>query len=364
MDTSFFRRMPKPDFSELKRVLRGEKRAERVHNVELVVDRNVQDYILERFFDEKPVPISPETRRDFYRQQIRFNERMGYDYIRITGGPVLPWQGKYRQAQDTAALSRGTRCWTEEGTGMISSWEEFESYPWPDPDRLDYSPFELVSRNLPDGMKMMLCPSCGVFEVVSESLFGFENLSYLIQDNPDLVRAVTNRVGEILLATCRNMVEMDNSEGFFQGDDLGFKTGTFLSPDLLRELILPWHARCADLAHSKGKMYWLHSCGNLERIMEDLLGTVRIDAFHSFQDEIIPVSEFKRRYGERTSVLGGVDLNALCTLEEADLRRYVRNILKQCMPSRYALGSGNSVANYVPPENYLAMIEEGVNWAG
>jgi uroporphyrinogen decarboxylase len=26
---------------------------------------------------------------------------------------------------------------------------------------------------------------------------------------------------------------------------------------------------------------------------------------------------------------------------------------------RYALGSGNSVANYVPIENYFAMLEEG-----
>ena len=29
----------------------------------------------------------------------------------------------------------------------------------------------------------------------------------------------------------------------------------------------------------------------------------------------------------------------------------------------YALGSGNSIANYVPVENYLAMLDEGLNYS-
>jgi uroporphyrinogen decarboxylase len=32
------------------------------------------------------------------------------------------------------------------------------------------------------------------------------------------------------------------------------------------------------------------------------------------------------------------------------------------MPTRYALGSGNSVTNYVPVENYLIMLDEGVRY--
>lgn len=30
----------------------------------------------------------------------------------------------------------------------------------------------------------------------------------------------------------------------------------------------------------------------------------------------------------------------------------------------YALGSGNSVANYVPAQNYLAMLEESLDFDG
>ena len=96
--------------------------------------------------------------------------------------------------------------------------------------------------------------------------------------------------------------------------------------------------------------------------MEDLIEDVGIDAFHSFQDVIIPVTEFKKRYGSRIATLGGVDMDKLSRLDEDNLRKYVRGILDECMPDRYALGAGNSIANFVPVKNYLIMLEEGLKW--
>jgi len=125
---------------------------------------------------------------------------------------------------------------------------------------------------------------------------------------------------------------------------------------------LPWHKKFASLAHAHNKMYWLHCCGNVLPIMEDLIEDIKIDAFHSFQDTIIPVGEFKRRYGKRIAVFGGVDVNKLCRLQENELRGYVREILEECMPYGYALGSGNSIANYVPVKNYFIMLDEGLKW--
>ena len=143
---------------------------------------------------------------------------------------------------------------------------------------------------------------------------------------------------------------------------MGFNTSTIVSPEVLRKLVLPWHKRFASLAHEYGKMYWLHCCGNVLTLMEDFIEDVKIDAFHSFQDAIIPVREFKKRYGDRIATLGGVDVDKLCRLDERSLREYVRNVLDECMPDRYALGSGNSIANYVPVKNYLIMLDEGVKW--
>jgi len=42
----------------------------------------------------------------------------------------------------------------------------------------------------------------------------------------------------------------------------------------------------------------------------------------------------------------------------------VRRTLAVCQPGGgYCLGTGNSVANYIPLDNYLAMLDEGRRWS-
>lgn len=64
--------------------------------------------------------------------------------------------------------------------------------------------------------------------------------------------------------------------------------------------------------------------------------------------------------GDRIALLGGLDVDFLCRADEAAVRRRTREALDVCQPGGgYCLGTGNSVANYVPPDNYLAMLGEG-----
>jgi uroporphyrinogen decarboxylase len=87
---------------------------------------------------------------------------------------------------------------------------------------------------------------------------------------------------------------------------------------------------------------------------------VRIDAKHSFEDTILNVQEAKRLYGGRVSLLGGIDMDFLCRADPKAVRQRVRETLEVCQPGGgYCLGTGNSVANYVPLENFLVMLDEG-----
>lgn len=205
-----FLKKPNPDFEEFKKVILGEKKANRVHFVELLMDNEVKKNITEKYIGEKWIDYSEENKEKYIKQEINFWYKMGYDYVRIAGGVIFP--GKSRKTKDTAILSKGERGWVEEGTGMIRDWYDFENYPWQKKEEIDYSIYEIASRNLPEGMKMLVCPSSGVFEIVSEKLLGFENMSYLISDNYELVEAVFNRVGEILYDFYKNVIEIDNVE--------------------------------------------------------------------------------------------------------------------------------------------------------
>jgi uroporphyrinogen decarboxylase len=116
----------------------------------------------------------------------------------------------------------------------------------------------------------------------------------------------------------------------------------------------------SEMSHTVGRPYILHSCGNLFTIYEDLIEDVAIDGKHSFEDTIEDVRQLKPVYCDRMALLGGIDVDFLCRASESAIRERVRETLDICMPGGgYCLGTGNSVANYIPLNHYLAMVDEG-----
>jgi uroporphyrinogen decarboxylase len=97
--------------------------------------------------------------------------------------------------------------------------------------------------------------------------------------------------------------------------------------------------------------------------MDDLIADVGIDAKHSFENAIMPVTEFQARYGGRIGVLGGVDVDILGRGSAEQVRAEVRRINEVCHPrGRFCIGSGNSIPSYIPVPNYLAMLDEALSW--
>lgn len=356
---------PAPDFAELERVLKGEQEPQRVHLVELLIDEEVLQAIIEHYLGEAWIPSTSKSRERYLKQLVTLYYRLGYDYVPIPQWPTL-WRNhpspRWRQTADTAELSRGERYWANEGRGLISSWEDLERFPW-DEIKPDTSIYAIAARHLPEGMKIAV--NTNFFEHVLETLLGYEGLFYMLYDDPELVAEVFARWGQKTYDFYQSVVDLEAVGVIFHADDLGFKTSTLLSPDVLRQLFFPWLRQYAALAHERSKMFWYHSCGELfgNDVIEDLVKDVRIDAYHSFQNLILPVTEFKARYGERVAALGGVDMDSLARMEEAMLRAHVQDILEQCMPGgRFALGSGNTIANYIPLRNYFVMLEEARRW--
>jgi uroporphyrinogen decarboxylase len=254
------------------------------------------------------------------------------------------------------------RYWQNQVAGPIQSWEDFEKYPWPNPEEIVLVQLDYLNLVVPEGMKIS-AHVLGVFEQTS-FLMGFETLAYALYDQPDLVDAVFAKIGALCTAAARHAASLDNVGIILQSDDMGSNNGTLIKPDMLRERVLPYHKRMAEIAREAGKIFVLHSCGNLTAIMDDLIDEVGIDAKHSFQDAIMPVEEVYERWGDRISVLGGVDMDLLGRGTQEQVRERVRQILDACAASGtgYCLGSGNSIPDYIPVENYLAMLHEGRRW--
>jgi len=349
---------PDPDYTRLLKALRRQGDPDYVPFLELFADREV----IAAALGEPPIPKEAEnTDREALREtldrKIRFWYHLGYDAFWQGANLNMPDMLRLEQ-DDTAILSRGKRSWVNEKVGIITSWADFERYPWPRAADADLYPLEYVAEHLPEGMGI-IAASSGVLEPVMW-LMGYETFALALYDQPDLITAMFDKIAEIFVPLAHTLVQMDRVIALWMGDDMGYKTGTMIAPEHLRKFVFPVQKRIADAAHQQGIPFLLHSCGNLEAIMEDLISYVGIDAKHSFEDVIEPVESFTARYGDRIAVIGGVDVDILGRGTEEQIRSRTRQILESCAPSGgYVLGSGNSIANYIPLENFLTMVDEG-----
>jgi len=331
---------------------------DRVYFMELFHDGEVRDAIAQRF--DLTGPFDPNDPAFERRKTIAVNRFCGWDYV--VAGVSVSFQHHGARVDDTAAMARaGGRRYQDEHTGPIMSWDDFERYPWPDPAALELSAdLEWFQENLPDDM-CILGGLTGHFAEELAWLMGYETLCFALYDQRDLVAAVADK----LLATYRvcleRTLEFDRVKAVWSSDDMGFKTGLLISPDDTRQFVLAGHKALADMAHAAHRPYLLHSCGNLGDIIDDLIDEVAIDAKHSFEDTIEDVREVKRTYGRRVALIGGIDVDFLCRSDEQAIRRRVRDTLDKCQSGGgYCLGTGNSVANFIPLDNYLAMVDEGM----
>jgi uroporphyrinogen decarboxylase len=347
-----------PDWEALVRCIRREGAPKRVHTIELFLDGEVQQAICERYDLLDGLEMS-----DPYfdlKRQVAIQRFLGYDYVRC-GVENLEMPLNRAKIEDTADLTRASgRAYMEEHRGPITNWAEFEAYPWPDPNKATTRALEWYEKHLPDDMCVIGSGGFAHFAEYLTWLMGYETLCYALYDQRDLVTAISNRLIGMYDVIIHRILQFSRVKIVWGSDDMGFKTGTLISPKDTRQYVLPGHKRMAQFAHRAGLPYLLHACGNLTAIMPDLIDDVGIDARHSFEDTIETVVDAKRKYGDRIALLGGLDVDFMCRSDEAAIRQRVRDTLDACLPGGgYCLGTGNSVANYIPLDNYLAMLDEG-----
>lgn len=346
---------PKPlrakhDFSQFLKVLRREGQPSHLPFYEHVVTASFIDRRLGIAWSQM-TPADP----DYWKVYMDFWLSLGFDCIPMEIPLNCPLT-----FHEERKLSYGS-----ESAAVITSDADFERYPWPDTSTpLDFSHFEKMGSLLPDGVKIVGGVCMGPYEWVS-TLMGVQGLALSIYTNPQLVERMFEKFCELHTSAVRQLATMDVIGALRQGDDLGFKTSTFLNPNQLRQYIFPTYKLMTQAAHAQNKPFILHSCGNLEEVYNDLIDDVGIDAKHSFEDVIMPVGKFKQQYGHRVTPLGGLDVDVICRSNERDLRAYARKMIEACYVDGYwAMGTGNSLTDYMPVENYLVILDEGIKVSG
>ena len=363
---------PRPDFKRMLKALKRDGVPDRVPLYELYNNN------MERIMGDVIKKSDSENAADFQlKKNIEFQYRCGYDYVGVRAD-LSKVKGKSSGSADTTSsdflgsadnflfakpgghkgqTEQGERDYIQAGDCLIGTLEDFEKYEWADLSKVDYSPLDKLQKILPEGMGSYAFGPGGVLSNVMW-LMGYEKFSFALVENPELVKAVFDAVGSRLETLIRNYASRKVIGMLVLNDDMGFKTQTLISPDMLREYCFPWHKRIVDAAHASSKPIILHSCGNLKEVYEDII-KCGFDAKHSYEDVIQPAWEFKAGYGKRISVFGGFDMDKISRMTTDEVRKHTRFMLEKCSPDGgFAMGLGNSVADYVPDENFLSMVEE------
>jgi len=291
------------------------------------------------------------------QDDVDFWYRAGYDYIKLqpaadfNPGKLFLQDNENSKINDDGAVSRNR---ATEGQGIITGWEDFEKYIFPKKDDFDYTKFEKVRELLPEGMGV-IGQYGDIFTMVWE-LMGFEQFSFALFDNPELISALFDKIGDLVLSMFEYFAQSDTVDVLWYSDDIAYVTGLMISPDILRKYFFPWLKKIGNLAKLSNKPLIYHTDGLLFEVMDDIIDC-GVDALHPIEPQAMAIAEVKKRYGDRLCLIGHVDVDLLSRGTPEDVREQVRkNIEEAAYNGGYCVGSGNSVPDYVKYENYIAML--------
>ena len=136
-----------------------------------------------------------------------------------------------------------------------------------------------------------------------------------------------------------------------------------MSPATYRARVKPYHARLCRVAHEHGLPAIHHSDGSVAGLLDDLIDA-GVDCLEAVQTECRDMApeSLKARFGDRLAFQGGVSVQQVLPRGTvADVRRHVRHLKATLGRSGgYICAPSHCIQAGTPPENVVAMVEEGV----
>ncbi len=307
---------------------------------------------LENVIGRKILHITPEV-------IVEGHKALGLDMICLGAGPptgwinktispsieVDEWGIKYRVTPDLRTLP-----WFIEGP--IKNPEDLEAYEMPDPHapgRL--SNIEAVLNMV--GREMAVAASFPIGGPLTAAGFltGFDKILVHIIANPSFAKKILQLQTEYCLEMGKRYIDA-GIEIIFLNEDLGDIHGPFLAPKTLRERVLSHLKEICDSLKRRGAKILLHCDGNLNAIIEDIIG-LGIDGLHPLERKSqMNIAHLKSEYGDKICLIGNVDASILIPLGSRDeITRQIKGCIETAGPSGgYIFASDHSIHTAISGE--------------
>lgn len=194
------------------------------------------------------------------------------------------------------------------------------------------------------------------FDVTHSWMVGTETLLIAMLENPEWVK---DMIGTYL-DSCIALFDRIWNAGYtfdeiFWPDDMGYKGTAFFSAETYREIVKPFHQKACQWAHNKGIYAHLHSCGDINALVPDILDA-GVDALNPLEVKAgMDPLELKEKYGDRVVLHGGI--NAVLWPEREQILEEIKRtvpVLKR--DGGYIFSSDHSIPNNVSLENFKEIV--------
>jgi uroporphyrinogen decarboxylase len=193
---------------------------------------------------------------------------------------------------------------------------------------------------------------------------GIENFLGDIVGNPDWAKELLDLIIRKNIVMIENFINAKEIDGVLLGSDWGAQNDLIMSPTCWRNLIKDGEQQEYDLIKKHGKDVFVHSCGDVLKILGDLV-EMGLDALNPVQPECMDIHRLKAEYGGKLTYFGAISTQKTLpygTPEEV-VQETERVIRALSAGGGYITSPSQEIQTDVPYENVKALIDTAMRYA-
>jgi uroporphyrinogen decarboxylase len=223
--------------------------------------------------------------------------------------------------------------WHNIGVSILGEAKEFPLKDWKDFDKLtipdinDPRRWEAVQgARERAGDKFLLANGIALYERV-HFVRGLENTWADIYQHPDELKMFVGILVKMNVAAIQRYAKA-GADGYILWDDWGLQDRLMIAPTAWREIWKPAYARVCQAVREAGMLSFLHSCGHIVDILDDLI-EIGLDVIHMDQQENMGLDLLGERFGGRLTFYSPVDIQQTMVYGTMDdIRAYCRRMAR------------------------------------
>ena len=234
--------------------------------------------------------------------------------------------------------------------------EDLASYVWPEPARPEWCAGPKQWFGDLSNRYRLIMGGASLFER-AWAMRSMEDVLADMVERPEFVEELLDAITDYHLADLATVLREVESEGVWFGDDYGMQSGLIMGKPHWRRLIKPRLARLFALARNEGRQVYIHSCGKVDSILEDLI-EIGLNIFNPFQPEVMDVFSVFGSCRGRLSFAGGLGVQSVLPHGTQDeVRQATAKLIELGRNGGLIIEPSHAVTNDVPPENVVAMMD-------